>query len=175
MHISPSIFGLLKIVHYTQHPFKNSVDCLILFYSQCWRRIVRHRFVRVFCLVPTQKYYLSLCRALVFCFILVHAQVIRVGNYYIIIFTMKKHHFIWTSILNCGCRTREISMFWPNKTGITTEKLFCSGGAYHLRPGLAPSDQSGSVCGVKLYAPPLLLVDFYEVWKLVEIFPSVPE
>ena len=40
-------------------------------------------------------FYLSL-----FCFILVHTQVIQANYYYIIIYTTKKHYFTWTYILN---------------------------------------------------------------------------
>ena len=54
----------------------------------------------LFVLGSNTKQYLSLCRALIFFFILVHTQVRRVSNYYIIIFIMKKHYFTWTSILN---------------------------------------------------------------------------
>ena len=53
-----------------------------------------------FCLVLTHQKYLSLLRALIFCFILVHTQVRQVRKYYIIIYTIKKHHFTWTSVFN---------------------------------------------------------------------------
>ena len=53
-----------------------------------------------FGLVPNQKF-LSLCRAIVFCFVLVHTQVRWVRSCYFVIYTINKQHFIWTSVLDC--------------------------------------------------------------------------
>ena len=53
----------------------------------------------VFGLVPTQKDIYILIELYVL-FILVHTQVNQSRNYYIIIYTMKKHHYTWTFILN---------------------------------------------------------------------------
>ena len=36
-------------------------------------------------------------------------------------------------------------------------------GAYNLKPDLALSEQSSSGCSIKMYSPPLILVNFYEV------------
>ena len=47
------------------------------------------------------KRYLSLCRALIFFFVLLHTPVRQVRNQYIIIYTMRKHNFTWTSFFNC--------------------------------------------------------------------------
>ena len=51
------------------------------------------------CLVPTKKEISLFIELSLFCFISVHTKLRRVGDYYIIIYTMKKNHFIWTSIL----------------------------------------------------------------------------
>ena len=51
-----------------------------------------------FGLVPTPPKYLSIVRDLIFCFILVHTQVILARNYYIFMYTTKKHNLTWTYI-----------------------------------------------------------------------------
>ena len=58
-------------------------------------------FVNVWGGLVTSQKYLYLCRALIFFFVLVHTGVIQVMNWCTITFTMKKHHFVWTSVLNC--------------------------------------------------------------------------
>ena len=70
------------------------------FLTQCRRINVHRPFVSFFGFGSYPKT-LSLVRTLNFLFILIHTQVICVRNYYIIIFTMKNHHYIWMYILNC--------------------------------------------------------------------------
>ena len=54
-----------------------------------------------FGLVPTQNNIHPLLELSYFRFFLVYTRVRRVKNWYIIIYSIKKHHFTWTSVLNC--------------------------------------------------------------------------
>ena len=77
VHVYPSIFGFFsKLSHCTQNPFKNSVWYIYIF---IYFPMLTEKQAPLFChflsLVPSQKQYLSLCRYLFFCFILVHTQV----------------------------------------------------------------------------------------------------
>ena len=103
VHFSPPIFGNFKIYifHYTQHSFKNSVGFFILFYSHVDGEMCTS-ILSFFWFGSNPNIYIYIFVELsFFCFILVHTQVRRVRNYYIIIYNMKNHHFKWMSFLNC--------------------------------------------------------------------------
>ena len=69
---------------------------------KCWRRNAHHHFISFFLFGSNPKYiYLYLYRAPVFNFVLVHTGVRQGRNYYIIIFTIKKHHFTSKYVINC--------------------------------------------------------------------------
>ena len=87
---------LKTISHYTQLPFKNVVEW---FFIQILTEKCAPLFCQFFCLVPTQNKYLFV-EIMFFGFILVHVRLIQVSNQYIIIYTMKKHHFTWTPVFN---------------------------------------------------------------------------
>ena len=89
----------IKLAHYIHPPFKN----IVVRFKKIQMLMEKRPppFCQFFGLVTTLQKYSSLCRDLVFSFILVHTQVNWVGNYYIIIYTMKNNHFIWMSVFNC--------------------------------------------------------------------------
>ena len=101
VHVSPSIFSI-HVFNSPLHPASIKKCSGIYIENPNVDRETCTTVLSVFlALVPTQKMYLSLCRALIFCFTLVHTQIRQASNYYIIIYTMKKHHFTWTCVLNC--------------------------------------------------------------------------
>ena len=97
VHVSPSFFLKYPL---QQSPIQKWSRIFNLVLFPIFRQNLHHRFVTFFGLVPTPKKCLSLCIALFFCFILVHTRVIRVRNYYLIIYTTKKKNFTWMLVLN---------------------------------------------------------------------------
>ena len=89
-----------KVANYTQNPLKMQWAIYLtppnVYREKCTTILSVFRG-----LVPTPKTYLSFFGSLIFFFILVHTQVIQVGNQYIIIYTMEKYHFNCTSVFNC--------------------------------------------------------------------------
>ena len=55
-----------------------------------------------FRLVSTPIQYLYLCRDIIFSFVLVHNQLRRVVNYYIMVYIIKKHNSTGTSVFKCS-------------------------------------------------------------------------
>ena len=102
MHVPPSIFGFLNpTTPITHSKIQWSIYKYIKFQMLTEKRAPPfcHFFL---CLVPTQNKYIYIFLELsVFCFVLIHTQVIQVRNWYVIIYTMKKNHFTWTSVSNC--------------------------------------------------------------------------
>ena len=80
--------------HYTQRPFKNSVDYFFLIPMLMDKRAPP--FCQLFWFCSKPNIFIYLCRDLFFCPVLVHTRVRQVKNQYIIIYNMKKHHFTWT-------------------------------------------------------------------------------
>ena len=123
VHVFPSIFVIINILsHYIQNPFKNPQGYIYiyiyLFNSQYFQRNVHHHFISFSGFGSNSQKYLSLCRALIFLFFLVHTQVIQVSNQCIIIYTMNNNHFTWTSFFNCligilSVNKFELSMYQP--------------------------------------------------------------
>ena len=99
VHVYPSIFGFL-IIPLHPAPIQKCRELLTFILSPKLKENAHHFFSAFFLVWFQPKKCLSLCRDLTFCFILVHTQIIQVWNSYIIIYTMKKHHFTWTYILN---------------------------------------------------------------------------
>ena len=92
-------FEFKKIAHYTQHPFKNAVG---YFFNNVDGKRCTTVLSVFFCWYGSNpRTLLSLCRAIIFIFILVYTQVRRVIYSCIIIYTMKKHNFTWTYVFNC--------------------------------------------------------------------------
>ena len=57
-------------------------------------------FCQFFWFGRTKKNIYGFVELLSFCFVLVHTRVRRVTNYYIIMYTTKKHHFTLMYVLN---------------------------------------------------------------------------
>ena len=75
VHVSP-----INFFNCPTTPSTHSIFQWGFFYFQCWQRNLHHCFVSFFVLFSNPKTYLFLCRALIFCFVLVHPQLRQVSN-----------------------------------------------------------------------------------------------
>ena len=87
----------------TKHPSLIR-KCIVLFnlilFSMLMEKCAPPFFHFSFWFGSNPKTYLSVCRALILNFILIHTLVRRISTYYIIIYTIKNHYFTRTSVLN---------------------------------------------------------------------------